>query len=115
MGITIKKRFGPRNFFQYLHLKDVYSIGSKPKKAQQVVFNNPQDYITPQSDMNSLTREVQQSFNTAQNGASKTFANYYGGVGDTRQFVWTSKPTPPGATSMDQLGEDYDRNLGVTT
>ena len=107
MGIIIKKRFGPRNFVQYLDLKNVYSIGSKLKKPQQVVFKNPLDYIQPQSAVNDLTREVQQSFNTYQKGASATFANYYGGSGDTRSFVWTAKPLPPVVTSLDRLGSDY--------
>ena len=84
MGIIIKKRFGPRNFVQQLNLKHVYSVGTKKKKAQKIGFNNQLDYIIPQSDVNAFTREVQQSVNTAQNGASKTFANYYGGTGDTR-------------------------------
>ena len=37
----------------------MYSIGSKKKKVQQVDFNNPQDYIIPESGMSALTREVQ--------------------------------------------------------
>ena len=48
--MIIKKRFGPRNFVEYLHLKGTYSIGSKGKKKQQVYgkgaqviyTNNPQ-------------------------------------------------------------------------
>ena len=36
--MQIKKRFGPRSFVDYLHLNDVYSIGTKPKKQQQEVF-----------------------------------------------------------------------------
>ena len=95
MGIIIKKRFGPRNFVQQLGFKDVYTIGSKKKKAQQVTFDNPQDYILPQSDINDFTRDMQQSYNTAQKGSSKTFANYYGGTGDTRGFIHTAKPLPP--------------------
>jgi hypothetical protein len=57
---------------------------------------------------------MQQSYNTAKMGASKTFANYYGGTGDTRTFVHTAKPIPPIATSLDRLGEDYDRTLAVS-
>ena len=115
MGIIIKKRFGPRNFVQQLGFKDVYTIGPKKKKAQQVGFDNPQEYIIPQNDINDFTRDMQQSYNTAQKGASKTFANYYGGTGDTRGFIHTAKPLPPVATSMDRLIEDYDRNLAVST
>ena len=115
MGLIIKKRFGPRNFVQQLGFKDVYSIGGKPRKKQQVVFKNPLDYIQPQTAVNDLTREVQQGFNTYQKGASTTFANYYGGSGDTRGFVWTAKPLPPVATSLDRLGSDFDRNNAVNT
>ena len=114
MGIIIRKRFGPRNFVQQLGFKDVYTIGTKKKKKQQVSFHNPQEYILPQSTINEFTRDMQQSYNTAQSGASKTFANYYGGTGDTRSFVHTAKPIPPVATSMDRLGEDYDRTLAVS-
>ena len=114
MGIIIKKRFGPRNFVQQLGFKDVYTIGSKKKKAQQVTFDNPQDYILPQSDINDFTRDMQQSYNTAQKGSSKTFANYYGGTGDTRGFIHTAKPLPPVPTSMDRLTEDYDRTLAIS-
>ena len=114
MGIIIKKRFGPRNFVQQLGFKDVYTIGPKKKKAQQVGFDNPQEYIIPQNDINDFTRDMQQSYNTAQKGASKTFANYYGGTGDTRSFIYTAKPLPPVATSMDRLAEDYDRTLAIS-
>ena len=92
MGIIIMRRFGPCNFVQQLDLKNVYSVGSKKKKTQQVVYNNAQGYIIPESTENALTSVAQKSYNTAQSGASKTFANYYGGTGDTRDFVWTAKP-----------------------
>ena len=77
-------------------------------------FDNPQEYILPQSDINEFTRDMQQSYNTAQKGASKAFANYYGGTGDTRSFIHTAKPLPPVATSMDRLTEDYDRTLAIS-
>ena len=102
MGIIIKRRFGPRNFVQQLGFKDVYTIGPKKKKEQQVRFDNPQEYILPQSDINEFTKDMQQSYNTAQKGASKAFANYYGGTGDTRGFIHTAKPLPPVATSLDR-------------
>ena len=108
MGIIIKKRFGPCNFFQYLHLNNVYSIGPKPKKKQQVVFNNPQDYILPQSTVNNALYTVQQAETVEKQGAAKSFAKYYGGMGDNRSFVWTAKPIPTVAMSMDRLGEDFD-------
>ena len=60
MGLIIKTRFGPRNFVQYLHLKDVYSVGPKPRKKQQVYIKNPQEYIIPQSTVNSVLHDMQQ-------------------------------------------------------
>ena len=38
MGIFIWKRFGPRSAFNYLHLDNVYTVGSKAKKKQQVLL-----------------------------------------------------------------------------
>ena len=46
--------------------------------------------------------------------SSEMFAKYYGGREDTRAFVWTTKLQQPVATSLDRLGEDYNRNLGIT-
>ena len=113
MGIIIKKRFGPCNFVQYLHLNDVYSVGPKPRKKQQVYIKNPQDYIIPQSSVNSALYNAQQAETVERAGANKTFSKYYGGTGDNRSFVWTAKPLPPVATSLDRLGEDFDRNYGI--
>ena len=58
MGIIIKKRFGPRNFVQQLGFKDVYTIGPKKKKTQQVGFDNPQEYIIPQNDISEFTKDM---------------------------------------------------------
>ena len=113
MGIIIKKRFRPCNFVQYLHLNDVYSVGPKPRKEQQVYIKNPRDYIIPQSTVNSALYNAQQAENVEKAGANKTFAKYYGGTGDNRSFVWTAKPLPPVAMSLDSLGEDFDRNYGI--
>ena len=43
--MIIKKRFGPRVFLDYLHLNDVYSIGTKPKKQQQVFLKGGVGYV----------------------------------------------------------------------
>ena len=86
MGIIIKKRFGPRNFLQYLHLKDVYSVGPKPRKKQQMYIKNPQEYTIPQSTVNSVLRDMQQGETVENKGASKHFAKYYGGMGDKKQL-----------------------------
>ena len=94
MGIIIKKRFGPCNFVQYLHMNDVYSVGPKSRKEQQVYIKNPQEYIIPQSTVNSALYNVQQAETVEKDGANKTFAMDYGGTGDNRSFVWTVMPRP---------------------
>ena len=43
--MQIKKRFGPRSFVDYLHLNDVYSIGTKPRKQQQVFLKGGVGYV----------------------------------------------------------------------
>ena len=113
MGLIIKKRFGPWNFVQYLHLKDVYSVGPKPRKKHQVYMKNPQEYIIPQSIVNSVLHGMQEGETVKNKEASKHFAKYYWGTGDSRSFVWTAKPRPPVATSLDRLGDDFDRNFGL--
>ena len=91
----------------------MYSVGPKPRKEQQVYIKNPLDYIIPQSAVNSALYNAQQAETVEKAGANKTFAKYYGGTGDNRSFVWTAKPLPPVATSLDRLGEDFDRNYGI--
>ena len=68
MGIIIKKRFGPRNFVQQLGFKVVYSIGSKKKKPQQVGFDNPQEYIIPQNDINENKRDAAELQHSSEGG-----------------------------------------------
>ena len=48
MGLIIKKRFGPRNFVQYLGLKEVYTVGISAKKKQQVFLKGGPGYIYKQ-------------------------------------------------------------------
>ena len=45
MGLIIKKRIGPRNFVQYLGLKEVYTVGTNVKKEQQVFVKGGTGYI----------------------------------------------------------------------
>ena len=47
--MVIKKRFGARNFVSYLGLKDVYSIGSKPRKSQQSYVKEGSGYLYKQA------------------------------------------------------------------
>ena len=91
----------------------MYSVGPKPKKQQQVVLNNPQDYIQPQSAVNNALYNAQQGETVEKQGAAKSLSKCYGVTGDSRSFVWTAKPRPPVATCMDRLSEDFDRNFGV--
>ena len=46
MGLIIKKRFGPRNFVQYLGLKEVYTVGTKAKVEQQEFIKDVQGIFT---------------------------------------------------------------------
>ena len=46
--MIIKKRFGVRNFVQYLALKDTYSIGPKVKKKKQRSLKGVSRYIYKQ-------------------------------------------------------------------
>ena len=66
----------------------MYSVGPKPRKEQQVYIKNPQDYIIPQSAVNSALYNAQQAETVEKAGANKTFAKYYCGTGDNRSFVW---------------------------
>ena len=78
-----------------------------------MTFNNPQDYIIPQSAVNNALYSAQQAETVEKQGAVTSFAKYYDGTGDSRLFVWMAKPIPPVATSMERLGEDFDRNYGI--
>ena len=49
MGLIIKERFGHRKFVQYLGLKEVYTVGTKAKKEQQVFMKGGTGYIYMQS------------------------------------------------------------------
>ena len=85
--MQIKKRFGQRSFVDYLHFYVVQSIGTKPRKEQQVYIANPQDSIIPQSGVNIVLYDMQQDETVAKKGASLNFAKYY--------------------------GDDFDRNYGL--
>ena len=64
MGLIIKKRFGPRNFVQYLHLKDVYTVGTKAKKEQQVYVKGGTGYVYKQAPDEKAAYDSQQAINT---------------------------------------------------
>ena len=69
MGLIIKKRFGPRNFVQYLHLKDVYTVGTKAKKEQQVYVKGGTGYIYKQTPVERAAYDSQQTINTSRHGS----------------------------------------------
>ena len=77
MGLIIKKRFGPRNFVQYLHLKDVYSVGTKAKKEQQVYVKGGTGYIYKQTPDEKAAYDSQQAINTTRQGSLTP--HFYGG------------------------------------
>ena len=64
MGLIIKKRFGPRNFVQYLGLKEVYTVDTKAKKEQQVFLKGGTGYIYKQSPEEKAAYDSQQPINT---------------------------------------------------
>ena len=69
MGLIIQKRFGPRNFVQYLGLKEVHTVGTKAKKEQQVFVKGGTGYIYKQSPEEKTAYDSQQSINTTRHGS----------------------------------------------
>ena len=49
--MIIKKRFGARNFVQYLGLKDTYSVRTKAKRKQQECLKVVQAMYTNNPDL----------------------------------------------------------------
>ena len=49
--MIIKKRFGARNFVQYLGLKDTYSIGPKAKRKKQEFLKGGPGYVHKQAHL----------------------------------------------------------------
>ena len=47
--MIIKKRFGPRNFVQYLKLQNNYKLGGTPKAKQQVTALGYDPYVSKQT------------------------------------------------------------------
>ena len=90
MGLIIKKRFGPRNFVQYLGLKDVYTVGTKAKKEQQVFVKGGTGNIYKQSPEEKAAYDSQQAINTTRHGSLTP--HFYGGIQDNRAFRWLAKP-----------------------
>ena len=108
MGLIIKKRFGPRNFVQYLRLKDVYTVGTKAKKEQQVFVKCGIRYIYKQPPEEKAAYDSQQAINFTRYGSLTP--HFYGGIQDNRAFRWLAKPPPPVRVSFDTVMLDWDRN-----
>jgi hypothetical protein len=102
--MLIKKRFGARNFVQYLNLKNNYKVGPRPKAKQQAYNVGYDPYIGKQSKMDYLLLQHQRA-NDSQ--------RHYGYNTENRRGFFSNasaKPIPPVHTSMDWLAEDWDRN-----
>ena len=100
--MIIKKRFGARNFVQYLGLKDTYSIGPKAKRKKQEFLKGGPGYVYKQPPSEKKAYETQQALSVGHSGPWKKF---YGGPKDTRSFRWSAKAPPPVPTSYDGLLE----------
>ena len=103
--MIIKKRFGPKSFVSYLGLKDVYSVGPKPRKKQQVSTG----YLYKPIPSERRAYEQQQATSSGHSGPWKKF---YGGPKDLRahKLTWTAKEPPPVYTSLDHLNEHWGRD-----
>ena len=107
--MIIKKRFGPKGFVSYLGLKDVYSIGTKPRKKQQVLGRGSTGYLYKPIPSERRANEQQQATSSGHSGPWKKF---YGGPKDLRahKLTWTAKEPPPVYTSLDHLNEHWGRD-----
>ena len=100
MGIHIWKRFGPRSAFQYLHLPEVYTVGTKAKKKQDVFLKRGSGYIYKQAPEEQKRVDNQRMINVGHSGVWKKF---HGGTKDTRSFRWSAKAPEPVGTSFDHF------------
>ena len=99
-----QKRFGSRSFVDYLHLNDVYSIGTKPKKQQQVFLKGGSGYVYKTPPAQKKASETQKAYSIDQPGPLKYF---YGGYPDPRTFRWSAKEPPRVYTGGDELIENW--------
>ena len=104
--MQIKKRFGPRSFVDYLHLNDVYSIGTKPRKQQQVFLKGGVGYVYKTKPSEKQAIDTQKTYSLNQPGPWKHF---YGGnrSADVRSFRWSAKEPPKVSTGGDPLIENW--------
>ena len=104
--MQIKKRFGPRSFVDYLHLNDVYSIGTKPRKQQQVFLKGGVGYVYKTKPSEKKAIDTQKTYSVDQPGPWKHF---YGGnkSADVRSFRWSAKEPPKISTGGDPLIENW--------
>ena len=95
--MRIKKRFGPRNFVQYLGLKnDDYALVPK-KKKKQTVFIPGVDTIYRNDPGSQAELEAQQSAN-----AIRFIPHKYE---DQRAYRYTAKALPPVVHSFDRMAD----------
>ena len=89
--MIIKKRFGPRNFVQYLKLQNNYKLGSTPKPKQQVTALGYDPYVSKQTKMDYLALQHQR--------AADNQRHYGYNHEDRRVFYSNAKPMQPVPTS----------------
>ena len=86
MGLIIKKRFGPRNFVQYLAYTVAMGTNCKAKEEQQVsiIIKGDTGYIYKHSPAEKAVYDSQQSIdiNTTRYGSLNR--HFYGGNQDNR-------------------------------
>ena len=90
----------------YLHLNDVYSIGTKPRKQQQVFLKGGVGYVNKTKPSEKKAIDAQKAYSVDQPGSWKYF---YGGnkSADVRSFSWSAKEPPKISTGGDSLMEDW--------
>ena len=88
----LKEKVRTLQFCPIPPFKKCVQCRTQTQEGKKVGIKNPKAYIIPHSVANSLAHDRQQGFHVEKQGANKSFANYYGGTGDTRSFVWSPKP-----------------------
>ena len=84
MGLIIKKKVWSKKSCAILHLKYVYSVGTKAKKKQQVYVKGGTGYIYKQTSGEKAAYDSQQAINTTRQGSLTP--HFYGGP-QTTEFT----------------------------
>ena len=101
--MQIQKRFGPRNFVQYLGLKnDDYALVPK-KKKKQTVYIPGVDVVYRNDPESQAELEAQQAANSVRFIPHK--------FEDQRAYRYTAKALPPVSTSFDKIFDTDARRI----